>query len=209
MKRISMILLLCLLLPLCLTACGREEPVTEEEILPIAKSLIERSIVVNTALIGDGAPRGDEAFGEYLYVDRAWEDLHSVRSVEDLLSLTASVYTTQIYGILYSEAITKDGQEPPDYQNRAVTDTNPLGGLLIHKDREGWYKDTEHEYRYDTMKMTASTANTATVTMKVVITPEGYKPQERELTLNLLRTADGWRCDKLTYVAYDYSIVNE
>ena len=209
MKRLALILALCLFLIPCLGACGGggEEPVTADVILPIAAALVEKSIVVNTALIGDGVPTGNEAFGEYVYADRAFEDQYNIRSVEDLLALTASVYTTAIYDILYSSAITKDGQKAPDYQNRAKTDTNPSGGLLVHKEREGWYKNTAHEYRYDTMTLVAATASSATVTMTVVIKPEGYEPQERELSLNLVRTADGWRCDKLTYVAYDYSSV--
>ena len=208
-RRLSLILVICILILPCLSACGREEPVTAEAIFPIARELIERSVVVNTAMIGDGVPTGSEAFGEYLYADRAFENEHGISSVEDLLTLTASVYTTAIYDILYSSVITKDGEAPPDYQNRAKTDTNPSGGLLVYKDREGWYKNTEHEYLYDTMTLTAATASSATVKLTVVVKPEGYAPQERELILNLVCTSVGWRCDKLTYVAYDYSSVNE
>lgn len=209
MKRLSLILILCLVIPFSLFSCGREEPVTAEEILPIARALIEKSVVVNTALIGDGVPTGDEAFGEYLYADRAFEEAQGISSVEELLTLAASVYTAPIYDILYGSAIVKDGKAPPDYQNRPKTDTNPSGGLLVYKDREGWYRNTEHEYLYDTMTLTAATASSATVTLAVVVKPEGCTPQQRELVLNLLYTSTGWRCDKLTYVAYDYSSVIE
>ena len=206
MRRLALILLLCLVIPLALVGCngGAGEAVTAEQILPIAEALIERSVVANTAMIGDGIPTGGTAFGEYFYADEAWEDRYSIDSVEDLLSYVASVYTSTIYDILYSEAIAKDGVEPPDYQNRGA----PATGLLVYTGRQGWYKNTEHEYLYDTMTLTASTANTATVTLTVRITPEGYTPQEREISLNLLYTEGGWRCDKLTYVAYDYSSVN-
>lgn len=205
MKRLALMLLACLILPLTLAACGRGEAVTAEQILPIARTLIEKSVIVNTAFLGDGVPTGSEAFGEYVYADRDFESKHNIRSVEDLLSLCASVYTTAIYDILYQDAIIKDGVEPPDYQNRPKTDENPSGGLLCYREREGWYKNTKHEYLFDTMTMKASTASSATVALTVRITPEGYAPQERELVLNLVRIEDGWRCDKLTYVAYDYS----
>lgn len=206
MRRLALILALCLVIPFTLTACngGGGEPVTADEILPVAKALIERSVVINTALLGDGIPTGGTAFGEYYYADEAWEDRYAIDSVEDLLSYAASVYTTTIYDQLYSLTIAKDGVEPPDYQNRG----KPAAGLLVYSARQGWYKNTEHEYLYDTMTMTASTANTATVALTVRITPEGYTPQEREISLNLLLTEGGWRCDKLTYVAYDYSSVN-
>ena len=210
MKRLALILALVLVLLPALAACGGGgAAVTAEEIFPIARTLIERSKTVNSIMLGDGVPTGTEAFGEYLYADRTFEDTHSLHSVEDILSMTASVYTATIYDILYAETITKDGVEPPDYQNRAVTDTNPSGGVLVHRDREGWYKNTTHEYLYDTMTLTAAGASTATVTLKVRIQPSGYTPQEREISVNLLLTEDGWRCDKLTYVAYDYSSVNQ
>ena len=209
MKRLALILVLLLVLLPTLAACGEGEAVTADEILPIARALIERSVTVNTAMIGDGVPTGSEAFGEYIYADRAWESKHSVRSVEDLLTLTASVYTTAVYDVLYRDVITKDGVEPPDYQNRAKTDTNPEGGLLVHKDRRGWYENTVHEYLFDTMALTAAGEDHATVAITVRITPDGKAPQERKITLPLVRTEDGWRFDKLTYVAYDNSSVNQ
>lgn len=209
MRKLALILAVCLCLLPTLAACGGGEAVTAEEIFPIARTLIERSVIVNTALIGDGVPTGSEAFGEYVYADRAWEDAHNIHSVEDMLSLTASVYTTQIYNILYQDVIIKDGVLPPDYQNRAKTDTNPLGGLLVYRDREGWYKNTTHEYLFDTMVLTAAGENYATVTITVRITPDGKTPQERQITLPFVRNQSGWLCDKLTYVAYDASSVNQ
>ena len=209
MKKLALILAAVLLLLPTLASCGGGEAVTAEEILPIARTLIERSVTVNRIMIGDGVPTGTEAFGEYLYADRTFEDTHSIHSVEDILSMTASVYTSTIYNVLYEATIVKDGVEPPDYQNRAVTDTNPSGGVLVHRDREGWYKDTTHEYLYDTMTLTAASAGAATVTLTVRVQPSGYAPQEREISVNLLLTEDGWRCDKLTYVAYDYTLVNQ
>ena len=208
MRRLALILVLALCLIPALAACGGGgAAVTAEEILPVARTLIERSVIVNTILIGDGLPTGNEAFGEYLFGDRSFENEHNIHSVEDILTMAASVYTAPIYDILYAEAITKDGKEPPDYQNRAKTDTNPSGGVLVYKERVGWYQGVVHEYLYDTMTLTAATESTATVTLTVRVCASGHAPQERELSLNLLRTEAGWRCDKLTYVAYDHSSV--
>lgn len=210
MKRLALILTLVLVLLPILAACGGGgAAVTADEVLPVARTLIEKSVLVNTIMIGDGFPTGNEAFGEFLYGDRAFEDEHNLHSVEDILTLTASVYSTPIYTVLYDDVITKDGVLPPDYQNRAVTDTNPSGGVLVHRDREGWYKDTTHEYLYDTMTMTAASQDAATVTLTVRVQPEGYEPREKEISLNLIRNETGWRLDKLTYVAYDYSLVNQ
>ena len=206
MKRTLSLLLavLMLLLPL-LSGCGEQKPpVTEEEIFPLAADLLERSVLVNNILLGDGIPTGNEAFGEFFYADTDWEDEKNVHSVEDILKLATDVYTNEVYTVLYSLVITKDGQIPPDYQNRGA----PATGLLVYKGREGMYENTTHEYLTDTMTLTQATADKATVTVTVRITPEGYEPQERVLTLTLALTDRGWRCDKLTCIAYDYSKID-
>ena len=200
MKR-AIALLLCLLafLPI-LTACGSKPAVTEEEILPVAKALIERSVLVNDIFLGAGVPTSGTAFGDYLYADEAWEEEHDLHSVEDLLREVKAVYTDAIYNVLYLETITKDGTKPPDYQNRST----PATGLLVHKDREGWYDEgVAREFLFDTMRMTESTATTARVTITVRITVDDAPPQERTLGIPLVLTENGWRCDKLTCIAYD------
>lgn len=199
--RRAIALLLCLLASLpVLTACGGKTPVSEEEILPVARALIERSITVNDAFLGAGIPTTGEAFGEYLYADEAWEEEHNIHSVEDLLREVKAVYTDPVYNVLYLEAITKDGRRPPDYQNRSL----PAKGILVHKDRIGWYgEDVTREFLYDTMRMTESSATTARVTLTVRITVEGHPAQERTLGIPLVLTESGWRCDKLTCIAYD------
>ena len=199
--RRAVALLLCLLafLPV-LTACGGGTPVTEEEILPVARALIERSVLVNDTFLGAGVPTSGTAFGEYLYADEAWEEEHNIHSVEDLLREAKAVYTDAVYNVLYLETITKDGTKPPDYQNRST----PAVGLLVHSARAGWYDETvTREFLYDTMRMTESTATTARVTITVRITVEDAPTQERTLGIPLVLTESGWRCDKLTCIAYD------
>ena len=202
--RRAIALLLCLLafLPV-LTACGGGTPVTEEEILPIAEALIEKSVLVNDIFLGAGVPTSGIAFGEYYYADEAWEEEHDIHSVEDMLRRVKAVYTDAIYNVLYLETITKDGKTPPDYQNRST----PAEGILVHKRRDGWYDSSvTREFLYDTMRMTESTATTARVTLTVritVATEDGPTTQERQLGIPLVLTDSGWRCDKLTCIAYD------
>lgn len=200
MRRLLTLLFAILLVALPLASCGKEPPVTEEEILPIARELIGKSTLVNDVMLGGGIPTGSEAFGEYLYADEAWEEEHGIQSVEDILTRVREVYTDAIYNVLYLEAITKDGSVPPDYQNRST----PAEGILVYKGREGWYgEDVTREYLFDTMRMTESTATTARVEITVRITVEGTPTQERTLGLPFVLTERGWRCDKLTCIAYD------
>lgn len=200
MKRLILLLAcLALLLP-ALASCGAAQAVTEEEILPVARELITAATSVNDAFLGAGIPTSGTAFGEYLYADEAWEDANGVHSVEDLLRKVKGVYTDPIYDILYMEAITKDGKEPPDYQNRSA----PADGLLVYRSRTGWYDEgITREYLFDTMRMTEATATTARVEITVRITKVGDTTQERTLGVPLVLTKDGWRCDKLTCIAYD------
>ena len=59
------------------------------------------------------------------------------------------------------------------------------------------------------MKMTAASATAATVTLTVRVIPEGYPPQDRELSLSLVFSDGRFFADKLTYVAYDYSLIDD
>lgn len=187
-------LLLVFLLPLSLLSCRRA---SEEEVLPAARALIERSELVNAILIGEGAPRGDGGFEGYDFVSEAWMEETGIYTVADLRAATLAVYTPEVADILFRKALTNNDEVLADYRDRAA----PGRGLLILCEREGWYSGEVREYLYDTMVMTASSSRTATVTLDVRITAEGAEAQTRTLTLPLVREEDGWRCDKLTYIA--------
>ena len=211
MKRALATLLLLSLLTLSLLSCGGGAPVTEEELFPAVRTLLEGSQLVNTVMIGPGIPKKGEAFDEYVhdegysYADEAWCEERGLGSVADIRTATEAVYTAPVANILYRKALSTDHDMLGDYRDRA------LGrGILVLTAREGWYTDTENEYLFDTMTLTEAAANTATVSLTVRVTRGELPPQERTLTLPLVRGKDGvWRCDKLTYVAYDEGLNEE
>ena len=187
-------LLLILLLPLSLLSC---RAATEEEVLPAAQALIEQSELINDLLIGAGAPRGEGGFEGYDFVSEAWMEEHGIYTVSDLRAAVLTVYTPEVSDILFRKALTTGDEVLADYRDRPA----PGRGLLILSEREGWYGGETREFLYDTMVMTASARSTATVTVDVVITAEDGEAQTRTLTLPLVREEDGWRLDKLTYIA--------
>ena len=120
-----------------------------------------------------------------------------IDTVANLRAAVLRVYTPEVADILFRKALTNGHEVLADYRDRPA----PGRGLLILGEREGWYEDVVLEYLFDTMKMTSSERNAATVTLDVLVAHEGEEAQRRTLTLPLVRLADGWRCDKLTYLA--------
>lgn len=194
MRRLLPLLLLLALLPLSLLSCGGA---AAEEVLPAARALIEQSVAINDIMIGEGAPRDGEAFEGYDYVSEEWMEENGIHTVADLRAATLRVYTPEVADILFRKALTNGHEVLADYRDRP----SPGRGLLILGEREGWYENVSLEYLYDTMQMTKSQKNSATVTIDVLVGRVGEEKQRRTLTLPLVRLSDGWRCDKLTYLA--------
>ena len=200
MRRLLAFILSLLTLILPLISCGGGDlPLpTAEEVTAAAKELLLRSVAVNTVFLGDGIPATEEAFEGYLVCDEEYCQERGLTSVEALREAAAAVYTEEVTEILYRKALTTNDEVLADYRDRA------LGrGLVVLADREAWYRDTTHDYLTESLLVGEITRDTAKVTVRVRITPEGKPPQERTLTLPLVRTEEGWRCDKLTCISYD------
>ena len=199
MRRLFSILLSALMLLSLLVSCGGgKPPATAEEVGAAARTLLERSVLVNSIFLGDGIPTEGEAFDGYLYADEEYCREKGIDSVEKLCLLAAEVYTAEVQDILYRKALTTTEDTLADYRDRTVGQ-----GLYVLATREAWYEDTVHEYLTDTLVVTSVGADTATVTVRVRISPKDKPPQERTLTLPLVKGDSGWRCDKLTCISYD------
>lgn len=192
-------LLLLLLLPLSLLSCG--DVPTEEEVLPAAEQLIRASLLLNTVYLGEGIPAGEVAFGDYSYADKSFCEQNGLMSVAALKEKTEEVYTAEVAADLYRMFLTTDSETLGDYRDLPTAGE----GLYVRTARTGWYRDMTHEYLFETMTLEDSSKSGATVSLTVRITPEGLEPQERRLSLPLVLGEDGWRCHKLTYIAYDPS----
>ncbi len=202
MKR-SVALLLSLLLLLPLTACGKgADYVTEEEILPVARDLITRSVPINIAFLGDGIPvaEGAIAIGKYYPTDEAWLAAYGITSLDGLKAEAEAVYSAPLVAILYEKAF-PEGNVYYDYQERSITQGK---GILILAEREpmlSWYRGVTHEYLFDTMRLTDAGTDRAKVTLDVKVT-KGGEVRTHSLELALVLTEGGWRCDTFTPVAF-------
>ena len=205
-RTLSLLLLLAVILSiLMLPSCGGGAAVGLEELRTLLPSLLEKAELVNLILIGEGIPTEQDGFDEYLFGDEAWCKSHGIASVADIRRMTEEVYTAATADILYRKALSTDDKVLGDYRDRVIGD-----GVLVLKTRQGWYEDTENEYLLDTLTLEAATAKTAVVTLTVGVTKGDEPRQERTLRLPLVKGDDGvWRCDKLTYVAYDSGLNDE
>ena len=203
MKRILALLLAILtLLPLLAACGGGGDYVTEEEILPVARDLIERSVPVNVAFLGEGIPTkvGSTSVGKYFPADDAWMETYGIASLDELKEAAESVYTSALISVIYAKAF-PEGELYYEYQERSIATGK---GILVLEGREpllSWYTGVTHEYHYDTMRMTDAGVGTAKVKLDVTVTKNG-ESQTRALELKLVLTENGWRCDNFTPVAF-------
>ena len=206
MRRILAALLLLAALAVMLPACTPRPPaVTEAEVFPAAKALLEASKAVNLAFVGDGIPvkTGTAAVGDFYFpADEEWLTANGIRTLDDLRAAAAAVYTPTVTAILYRKAFPTEGNRFYEYQVRSVATGEGILVLIAREPMFDWYRGITYEYLYDTMRLAAATATSATVTVTVRVSKDGKSPMERELSLPLVLTENGWRCDKLTSVAY-------
>ena len=203
MRRTLPALLLLFSLVLTLAACTPRPPaVTAEEVLPAARALLEASKPVNQAFVGDGipVPTGAGAVGAYFPADEGWLTAHGIETLDDLRASAEAVYTPTVTALLFRKAFPSDVAY--DYQVRSVATGEGILVLITREPMFDWYRGITYEYLYDTMRLTAATATSATVALTVRIYKDGAAPIERTLSLPLVLTEGGWRCDKLTSVAY-------
>lgn len=195
MKRpLALLLLFILLLPLLLAGCTAKP--SEEEIFSEVERLVPATVLINGVFLGEGIPTGGEAFDGYLYADEGWMAETGLGTVEALLSAAYAVYSDEVVSMLSRYACFNDEEELPHYRNKATED-----GLFVLAARQGMYTGLTHEYLLDTLTLRSVGSRAATVELTVRITRSG-ETQERVLALPLVREDDGWRLDKLTYVAF-------
>ena len=196
MRRIlALLLLLVLLLPLA--SCGADLS-SEEEIRTAATALIESSLFVNEVFLGEGIPAEEHAFDGYLYADGAWMEEHGVYTVEELLARASLVYTEEVVAMLSRFASLDSEEEMPHYRNRTVE-----RGLLVLEDRKRQYEGLSFSYRTDGIEIAERRRDRAVVTLSVSVWRTPAEKQERTLRLPMVLGEDGWRLDKITYVAYE------
>ena len=197
MRRLLALLLLLLMLPSLLVGCGGPAP-TDEEIKQTASRLIAGSLLPNTVFLGDGIPAEEWAFDGYRYADEDWMQEYSMRTVEALTAAAEAVYTDAVVAMLTRYACFDSTEEMPHYRNRTVEE-----GLLVLDARTGLFEGLVFNYKTEDMTVEQRSATGALVSLTVEVSRAPGETREKSLHLPLVRTEDGWRLDKLTYVAYE------
>ncbi len=197
MRRTLALVLLLLVIPSLLVGCGGAAP-TDEEIKALASDLIADSLFPNETFLGDGIPVGEHAFDDYWYADEDWMREHDTYTVEALVAAAEAVYSPEVAEMLTRFAALGSQEELPHYRNRTVEE-----GLLVLKTHPAMFRGLSFEYGTDGMTVEEKSADRAVVSLSVLVRREGKEAQEKTLRLPLVRGEDGWRLDKLTYVAYE------
>ncbi len=199
MRRLSLLLLVLLLAPMLLVGCGPSAP-EDGELKNTATALIEGAVTVNTVFLGDGIPTNGEAFENYLFADEAWIEETGIDSVEGLIAAAEAVYTEEVVSMLTRYACFDQAESLAHYRDRPA----PGKGLLVLALREGIEEGSTCTYRTGEIAIKEKSGTRALITLPLTVSPSGEgEPQERMLELPLVRGEDGWRLDKLTFVAYD------
>ena len=197
MRRASSLLLLLLLMTSLLFGCGGKAP-SDEELLTAAGELVAASVMVNEVFLGDGIPTGDFAFDGYRHADDGWMEDTGLHSVDTLVAAARAVYSTEVVAMLTRFACLDDEEELPHYRDNVVDDS-----LYVLASREGLFHHLSFVYKTGEMTVEEKRAGSATVLLGVCVTQEDGQTREKTLRLPLVKGDDGWRLDKLTYVAFE------
>lgn len=192
--------IICLILAaftvLSLASCGVSKA-DKEEITNAAKELIEASYEINEIYFGHGLEVTDTevlANTEYWYVA---EDC-PYKSMDDIKKATAKVYSSDycedyLYLIGFEGIANENEEESNIAYARFKEDTK--GKLCQMKSASEGGFDLKRTYDFSTITVESYVRGKATIKIKSLVDGK----EDTEVTLTLVKQADGWRLDSPTY----------
>lgn len=190
---------LALLMVLSLTSCGVSKA-DKEEIISAAKELITASYEINEIYFGKGLKTtGKEVLvhTEFEYVD----ETTGYGSIAVLKEATSKVYTEDycndyLYVMAFEGIKSSDDEESAISFPRFREDTK--GRLCQIKSAKEDGADLKRTYDFDSIKVESYVRGVATI--KIMSLVDGKADETTgEITLKLVKQADGWRLDSPTY----------
>lgn len=190
-KRISVILLAVLMI-FSLVSCSAH---SDEEIIEAAKTLIEKSYIINEIYYGKGLPvTEDDSLGfasKYAIVDTSC----GFSTVEDIKKATAEVYASDYCEHLYVlafEGISTEDRESVSYARFMDDYTDKL--TMLKEIRETG-ADLKRTYDFSTIIVEKCVRDVATI--KVMSLVDGK--EDKELKITLVYENEQWKLSTPTY----------
>ena len=197
-RRLLALLLASLTVFLTFTSCDRDYD--EAEVRAAAESLIRKSDILEDIIFGKGLDYHLEGIGSYKQVSEKSIKEHSellgesFTSLESLKNVLGKVYTAGYRRDIISAALSGDINGYTRYYQDGEK-------LMIYTDFKV-KKTDDIEYHYDTIKVADVDGEKITVSIDITITNSEGKTQRRNIEVDLLEEAGGWRLDTPTYAVY-------
>ncbi len=195
---------------LSIMGCEKDREYDEATVLSEAKTLIEKSIVLNELYFGEGIAweqNESEANGYYYKADVISQSSFGIETVDDIKSMTRLCYTVDYSNQLINTKLTAVTDDNGNirgyaryYQKYSVLDDTPEC-IMVYKNAPVYLKD-EVTYHYETLRVSDVKGEEIFVTLNITVTNENGESQVRELTTSLIEESDGWRINQPTYASY-------
>ncbi len=209
-KTVSLLVSLVLVLSLLLSLISCDRRYDEEEVKEEARSLIEKSAMLNEIYWGEGIAYVENAStsnGAYYEASIVSLDKYGFSTIEELKDMTERVFSEEYCKIIFSTTLSSvsDAGELQFYARyyQKYTDeymTEPECIMVYSLAKALIVGKTE--YIFDTLEVIGSKGDLVFVKLKARVTHDG-KTQEQELKIGLIEQNDGWRLDTPSYVSYN------
>lgn len=181
----------------------------EAQVLAAAKDLIQKSEKLNDIYYGYGieADTGDtnNANGYYYPADVLSLEKFGVQTVNDIKALTRACFTTAQAEYMMNNTFASVKDTNGDiihfaryYQEYDSLNLNETKCIMVYTKYKPFLIDTV-EYLYDTLKVSDVDGEIIIVEIEVIATNESGNAQRKNIKVNLLEEADGFRLDSPTY----------
>ena len=203
-------LALCIALSFSLISCEKDREYDPAEVTAAAKTLVEKSVLLNEIYYGKGIPADElssEGSQKYKPANFIWLDQNDFETVKELKQMTSKVYTSGYCESIFSSAFgsamgTDDNIELyARYIQVYEADGETPRHILVDIYAEPLFTST-NEYLYDTAVATHSKGERVFVNMDVKVTSEEGKVQTRTLTIALVEEGSEWLLDGPTFLYY-------
>ncbi len=199
LRKIIVMLTLAASLITAFAACDRKYD--EKEVIAAAERLIKKSAVIEDVLFGEGFSvdmmdtgvgykKVEESSIEY-YSEKLGEDFKDLAGFKAVIS---KVYTAGYAGDIFSGVL----YGTVDSNTRYYQDGDYIMADTTYRRR----KVDTIEYHYETLTVADVNGEKITVALDITITNKDGKSQRKNIEVDLIEEASGWKLDTPTFAVY-------